>query len=548
MTGRRKTLFTWLCHPGMIGLLCVLALRANPLFGLDTDDNFEPIPQLPPATGPVAKGSINLAKHGLMFSKNTTPRVMVIPVNDLTTNSGMTDEWQANFIERRLQRAESEKFDLVVLEIDSYGGEIHAGERINHAVFQSKVPVIAYVKDKAFSCGALISLGCRAIVMEPRSRIGGAKAISPLGEVPVSIRQKWDSNMRAMVVGLCETNRYPSAIAIGMVNTEVEIVETSDSKHRFVTADEFTDMQPQPLKVRTVKTKGTILTMTAGEAFDAGLASGIVDEDNLYTALGFNMQNFQPERADITASEIVARVLTHPIWRVLLVIAGLIALFIEMKAPGHGVGYVVFAMCIAMVFWLHFFADGASIFEVLLFAAGLLMIGAEIFIFPTLGAMLFAGFALILFSIVLAFLSPSVSLWNVMSGRASSDEAALVSAGLKWAAITTASVVVVFVTALVRGVKVPGLNRLTLRAESGSTAYPMGATESYAADKDAPGAISELIGQHGTAETLLRPSGKIRINGLTFDALSEGAFIEPGSKVVVLRISAGSLVVRAQAI
>ena len=61
----------------------------------------------------------------------------------------------------------------------------------------------------------------------------------------------------------------------------------------------------------------------------------------------------------------------------------------------------------------------------------------------------------------------------------------------------------------------------------------------------ADNAKSTLIGQQGDTETVMRPSGKVRLGGATYDAVSEGAFLEAGVKVVVLRVSANGLVVRA---
>ena len=52
-------------------------------------------------------------------------------------------------------------------------------------------------------------------------------------------------------------------------------------------------------------------------------------------------------------------------------------------------------------------------------------------------------------------------------------------------------------------------------------------------------------GDHeGVAETMLRPAGKVRLDGVTHDAVSEGGFIEPGSLIRVIRAQGSALVVR----
>lgn len=50
---------------------------------------------------------------------------------------------------------------------------------------------------------------------------------------------------------------------------------------------------------------------------------------------------------------------------------------------------------------------------------------------------------------------------------------------------------------------------------------------------------SFLIGQEGVAATILRPSGKIEIDGTVYDAESEGFVIEKGEKIKVSEIRDG---------
>jgi membrane-bound serine protease (ClpP class) len=69
-----------------------------------------------------------------------------------------------------------------------------------------------------------------------------------------------------------------------------------------------------------------------------------------------------------------------------------------------------------------------------------------------------------------------------------------------------------------------------------------------AQDKDkgfigVPAEFSELVGKTGEAVTVLRPSGKVRIGGKTFDAVSEIGFIEPGSQIRVNKYESGQLYV-----
>ncbi len=50
-------------------------------------------------------------------------------------------------------------------------------------------------------------------------------------------------------------------------------------------------------------------------------------------------------------------------------------------------------------------------------------------------------------------------------------------------------------------------------------------------------------GSEGEVFATLRPGGKVMIQGSIYDAISEGGFIEAGTKVVVVRTQEGLVVV-----
>jgi len=502
----------------------------------------------------VGNGTLQPGKHGITLRPNA--KIMIIPVDDdTTTYEGYIDHWQAAFIERRLKRAANEKFDLVVLDINTNGGLIDACDRINEAIAACPVPVIAF-SGKAISGGALISLGCRMIVMKhgPTTQIGAAMAIQPGVNIPADARIKLDEAMRKKVATLCEANNYPCAIATGLVDSNVEIYELATAPllpttqggvktgSRFVTDLELKDLESRlGTKLEIIKTwkrKGQILSLTASEAVRTELAAGeALDEQELLLGLGIPKNQF--ERADITIAEKTARVLAHPLWRVLLVIVGLVALFLELKSPGHGLGYITFAFCLGLFFWLQIFANTAGMAEIILFGLGTILLAVELFILPGFGVAGFAGLAMIVISIILAFLpeGAGANLWRGGGGWQQQQ----FTQGLLWATLTLVCILTTIITALLKGISLPGMGRLALRAEisgSGNSAEP------HLAQSAAALASGDLIGQIGETETVLRPSGKVRVKDVTYAAVSEGAYIDKGSRVIVLRITGKTLLVR----
>ena len=538
-------------------LIAPLILACSVAFSSDDAENApspETTPDTPRASGApsgaqmaaatITRGSLNPAKHGI----GTLPpnaKVMIIPINDEhTTYEGMIDQWQAAFVERRLKRAKDEKFNLVILEIDTYGGEVPACERINRAIAACGVPVIAFVKVKAFSGGALISLGCKAIVMAPSTQIGGALAVSLSGSIDKDMRKKLDSSMSAMVKNLCDANHYPQNIARGMVDSSIDVIETNDPMQRFMTDTEYEVLKIKPAIVHKWKTKDTILTLSANEAVDTGLAAGIAnDTDEVLLGMGISTV---PEIANITAVEKIVRWLSYPLWRVLLVIAGIVALFLELKSPGHGAGYLAFILCMGLFFWLQIFVASAGMLELALFGLGTVLVALEIFVFPTVGALAFTGFGMLILSIVLSFL-PEGTIANLWSGNTKPWEVELLNRGLMWSAITLVSIIVIVVTGVLKGASLPGISRMALKTQVHATVGGGGAgagaiaLNSFGSGKPN---LDALIGQAGTVETVLRPTGKVRLNGVTYEAVSEGGFLMAGVAVTVLRVSPTGLVVR----
>lgn len=68
----------------------------------------------------------------------------------------------------------------------------------------------------------------------------------------------------------------------------------------------------------------------------------------------------------------------------------------------------------------------------------------------------------------------------------------------------------------------------------------MNKEEGYISSTD----LQYLIGKKGTAATDLHPAGRVKIENVEFDVISDGMFIEKGSQVEIYKISNSSLVVR----
>lgn len=59
--------------------------------------------------------------------------------------------------------------------------------------------------------------------------------------------------------------------------------------------------------------------------------------------------------------------------------------------------------------------------------------------------------------------------------------------------------------------------------------------------------VHELVGQQGTAITVLRPSGTAQIGEKRMDVVTEGKFVEAGKAIKVIKIDGGNVIVEPMA-
>ncbi|MBP2666680.1 MAG: hypothetical protein H6Q76_1660, partial [Firmicutes bacterium] len=57
--------------------------------------------------------------------------------------------------------------------------------------------------------------------------------------------------------------------------------------------------------------------------------------------------------------------------------------------------------------------------------------------------------------------------------------------------------------------------------------------------------LSALADKEGIVLTFLRPAGTVDIDGMVYDVVSEGRFVEPGARIRVLSVNGNRIVVRA---
>ena len=286
--------------------------------------------------------------------------VIVVPI------TGTVDAGMAHLVRRAVDEANASHAAAVVLDINTPGGLVDAAFDIRDAMFSARVPTVAYISQRAYSAGALITLSAHTIVMAPGSSIGAAE--------PIPNDPKHVSALRAEFASTASRNHRDVNLAAAMVDKSVEAAG--------------------------YKKTGAILSLTASEARRAGFADAI--EPTLDDALRAAHVSGTTRQAAYTFAESVARFATNPAVSSLLLSLGMLGLLIEMQTL-HGIAGAIGVSSFLLFFGTHVYEGFSNGLVVALALAGVLGILLELHVFPGHGAAGTVGVLALGSAIILAF-------------------------------------------------------------------------------------------------------------------------------------------------
>ncbi|CAN5728861.1 NfeD family protein [soil metagenome] len=417
------------------------------------------------------------------------------------------------FLRRVQKSAEAAGASAMILEMNTFGGRLDSAEKITNLLNRANIPTYTFINTNAGSAGALIAIATQHIYMAPVSAIGAAAPVLASGEdLPGASRDKTISYWSALIRGTATKNGHNPDIGEAFMNKEKE-VKVGD---------------------RVISAKGSLLTLNAQEATARTdgkplLADGIVEsipELVKKAELRGRVVAISPTGFERLAFWITA---LAPV----LLLGGIIGAYIEFKMPGTGVFGAIAAVCFGLFFLGHYFAGLAGWEVAALFALGVVLVLAEIFLFASTTILVGAvGVLLMLGSLV----------WTMMDrypGQNFLPTAEMLRVPLMnlLIAMITAGVLI--------GVLARYLPRTSLyRRFVLSTDLPSGPSLAGAPRQFLP-ALGVAPGAEGTALTMLRPSGKARFADHVVDVVTEGDFVAPGTAVEVASVDGMRVVVKA---
>jgi membrane-bound serine protease (ClpP class) len=463
-----------------------------------------------------------------------TRTAVMIPLNeDINPLSGA-------LLTRKFDEAVESGVDVIILDIHSPGGWTAVTFELMDMVLDAKdVETVAFIEKDAISGAALLSLACDRIIMLPDARMGDAGEIVMGDDGAFRYTEAKSRSVLAQKVrDTAQATGRPVALAEKMVDKDMIVFEArhkTDGNTQFFSDKEWKSLEDadQWERGKPIREAGEEMFFIANgrRAALLGIANQTIDSrEQLAETLGVRSPIPVMQRTWI---DTLVYVLNSGVVTFLLIVVGLVALVIEVGAPGLGVGGLTSLLCFSLFFWSRFLGGTAGWLEVTLFACGLAFIAAEIFVIPGFGVAGISGTALLLGSLVMA------------SRRVLMPENAEQLTDLGYDVLTVVGAFVGFLVTLMVLAnyigEVPGLSRLTLKPP---LAVEGGGTVDIESDMMLPGWQRVSIGEQGTTVSPLRPGGKIQVGDYTVDVVTEGDFVEGGQTVRVIGKQGAKVVVR----
>jgi membrane-bound serine protease (ClpP class) len=443
-----------------------------------------------------------------------------------------TVQWISRSVNYELSR--NPPPNLIIFDITNNDGDIDACLELSRLIVELDadiVQTVAFVQDRARGPVGIVALACDQLVMAARARLGGH------GDEFAGIPFEPDelTNLKPMVKAFAEEKQQDWSLMLSMIDPDLTVSRyrnkktgqirlLSDEELRSIdAAEDWGILGPLDTEQGLTGTKAEQLFIAKTIAEDMAQIKSYYQLEDMPRAL-------QPSATDRWV-ERAAGFLASPFIAPWLLFAGMFLFSSEMSAPGLGVPGFLAACCFMLFFWSQYLGGNAHWLEIMMFLAGIVFLGMEIFVIPGFGIFGVGGMLMIVVSLILA--SQNFIIPNTTEELARLPQSLLpvVGAGMG------------FFAAVIALRKVlpnsPYFNRMMLkprerRKEAGFETQQ---------DPEAIVDWSYLQGETGETITRLFPAGKARINGKVYDVITDGKMVDKGEKISVIQAIGNRVVV-----
>ncbi len=215
---------------------------------------------------------------GLLLLAAVAPAEAALPVATIQID-GVISPVTLRLVEMALTRAQAEKAQALIIQLDTPGGLERSMRAICQRLLNAEIPVIVWVGPtgaRAASAGVFVTLAAHVAAMAPATNIGAAHPVAVGGGVDKESMKKIENDAAAFVRTIALERGRDADWAEKAVRQSVSITEREALKLRVidVVADSIPDLLTK-IDGRTVKTaKGTVTLATKGavaKAIEVGL-------------------------------------------------------------------------------------------------------------------------------------------------------------------------------------------------------------------------------------------------------------------------------------
>ncbi len=407
------------------------------------------------------------------------------------------DPRMSRYVQLAIEEAKNQKSDIILIDMDTFGGAVDDADKIRKNILDVQVPIYVFINKNAASAGALISIACDSIYMQAGSSIGAATVVN--GGDGSQAPDKYQSYMRSMMRSTAEATHRNPKIAEAFVDADIQLDTT-------------------------IKKNGKVLTFSTSEAIKNQFCEAQVNDISEILKRS-NITDYNIYKYELPWSEKIIALFLNPAVSGILILIMLGGLYFELQSPGLGFP-IIAAIVAAVLYFTPYYLNGlAQNWEILSFVIGIILLGLEIFVIPGFGVVGIAGIIIIFMSLILSMLNNDYFNFDYVN-----------STDLNYAMGVVASAFVFTVALLFYAAdKMLNSKRFQKIAQTGQKIENLSQTQ---------GDFSAFMQQIAVAKTVLRPSGKIELNGETYDAFSTGEYILEKENVQIIGYFNGAFKVK----
>lgn len=258
-----------------------------------------------------------------LFSQEQKKDVLVITVN------GVINPASAEYIGKSIKKANEQKREAIVIELDTPGGIDTSMRDIVKNAIGSEVPVIVYVSPsgaRAASAGVFITLAAHVAAMSPGTNIGSAHPVGVGEKMDKVMSEKITNDAAAYIKSLAERTGRNSKWAEDAVRKSVSATEEEALKLKII------DFVSNDLN--------TLLSIIDGKKVKT-----VMGERILKTA------HVNVVREEMSLRHKILNVITDPNVAYMLMLLGFYGLFFELTNPGSIFPGVMGGICLILAFY-----------------------------------------------------------------------------------------------------------------------------------------------------------------------------------------------------